>query len=141
MEVDRLFLDANVLFSAAYRPEAGLRRLWELTDVELITSAYAVEEARRNLETPAQRTSLNELLDAVKILAVSPGTLSLPLAIDLPENDRPILAAAIGARSTHLVTGDVKAFGKYYGQMVEGVLILPLAVYLRECTGGFQTRP
>lgn len=129
--MDRLFLDANVLFSAAYRLEAGLRRLWGLTDVELITSAYAVEEARHNLETPAQRASLGELLDAVTILAIPPGALPLPPAVELPENDRPILAAAIGAQATHLLTGDVKAFGKYYGQTVEGVLILPPAAYLR----------
>lgn len=129
--MDRLFLDANVLFSAAYRPEAGLRRLWGLTDVELITSAYAMEEARRNLETPDQRASLGELLDTMKSLAVPPGSPPLPPVVELPESDRPILAAAIGARATHLLTGDVKAFGKYYGQTVEGVLILPPAAYLR----------
>jgi len=136
--VDRLFLDANILFSAAYRPEAGLRRLWGLTDVELITSAYAVEEARRNLETPDQRAALSELLDAVTILAVPPSSPPLPPAVELPENDRLILAAAIGARATHLLTGDVKAFGKYYGQTVEGVLILPPATYLRARLKGRQ---
>lgn len=50
--MDRLFLDANILFSAAYRPDAGLRRLWEVPNVELVTSAYAGEEARRNLDLP-----------------------------------------------------------------------------------------
>jgi len=28
--MDRLFLDAHVLFSAAYRPNAGLLKLWKL---------------------------------------------------------------------------------------------------------------
>lgn len=27
--MDKLFLDANILFSAAYRSNAGLLRLWE----------------------------------------------------------------------------------------------------------------
>ena len=47
--MDRLFLDANVLFSAAYRPNAGLLRLWRLPDVVLCTGRYALEEARTNL--------------------------------------------------------------------------------------------
>ena len=53
--MDRLLLDANVLFSAAYRPAAGVARLWELERVELLTSAYAAEEARLNLMEEDQR--------------------------------------------------------------------------------------
>jgi len=63
--VDRIFLDANVLFSAAYRPDAGLARLarlWRLEGVELITSAYAAEEAKLNLTEEDQRARLTELL-------------------------------------------------------------------------------
>jgi uncharacterized protein len=45
----RVFLDANILFSAAYRQDSGIVRLWRLTDVTLITSQYALEEATRNL--------------------------------------------------------------------------------------------
>src|SRR6266581_2193596 len=48
--VHRLFLDANILFSAAFRARAPLRRLWNRPDVELITSAYAVAEAERHLD-------------------------------------------------------------------------------------------
>jgi uncharacterized membrane protein HdeD (DUF308 family) len=43
--LDRVFLDANVLFSAAYRADAGLGRLWNLKDVALValgTVALAV---------------------------------------------------------------------------------------------------
>jgi len=47
--LDRIFLDANVFFSAACLELSGLARLWTLEDVELLSSAYAVEEARRNL--------------------------------------------------------------------------------------------
>jgi predicted nucleic acid-binding protein len=53
----RLFLDANVLFSAAYRPEAGLVRLWTLKDVVLCTSHYAAEEASLNLSDDVQNFS------------------------------------------------------------------------------------
>lgn len=130
--MDRVFLDANVLFSAAYRPDAGLRRLWGLTDVELVTSPYAVAEAHRNLDTAQQRGALQTLLDSVTVLAVLPDLPPLPPAVALPEKDRPILAAALHVKATHLLTGDSKDFGHYYGQIVGGVLILRPATYLRQ---------
>ena len=51
--MDRLFLDANVLFSAAYRPSAGLLIFWKLAGVQLLSSRYAVAEALANLDEPA----------------------------------------------------------------------------------------
>ena len=56
--MDRVFLDANVLLSAALRPKAGLLRLWTLANAALITSDHAIEEARRNLDAPGQRARL-----------------------------------------------------------------------------------
>jgi predicted nucleic acid-binding protein len=128
--VDRLFLDANILFSAAYRPEAGLRRLWALADVVLLSSVYALEEARVNLPELVQRTRLAELTQRLQ-LVVSASIRPLPTNIHLPPKDQPILLAAITARATHLLTGDVRDFGPYYGQTVEGVLIVPPAVYFQ----------
>jgi predicted nucleic acid-binding protein len=129
--VDRVFLDANILFSAAYRPDAGLRQLWSVPDVELVTSAYAVEEARRNLDRPEQRVALEGLLQSVQVLPATPGDPSLTVPIDLAEKDRPILAMAVATRATHLLTGDVQHFGRYYGQTIMGVRILPPVAYLR----------
>jgi len=59
--MDRLFLDANILFSAAYRAKAGLLVFWKLKSVVLCSSRYAVEEARINLDEEAQRRRLDEL--------------------------------------------------------------------------------
>jgi len=42
----------------------------------------------------------------------------LPGGIALPEKDRPILLAAIEARATHLITGDKRLFGKYFGKRI-----------------------
>lgn len=128
--MDRLFLDANILFSAAYRPQAGLRRLWELGDVDLVTSSYALEEARVNLQEPMQRECLEQLAHTMRIIA-SFVNRPLPEGVPLPDKDRPILLAAIDAQTTHLLTGDFRDFGLYYGHVVEGVLILPPADYLR----------
>ena len=127
--MDRLFLDANVLFSAAYRPDAGLLRLWKLDDVVLCSSRYALEEARANLDEDAQRARLNKLADAVHWFEA--GQRRLPEAISLPEKDVPVLLAAIEARATHLLTGDVRHFGPYFGKRIEGIAIMLPGGYLR----------
>ena len=128
--MDRLFLDANVLFSAAYRLDSGLERLWKLSDVELVTSEYAAEEARVNLTEDTQRHRLSRLLATINILpAIPAGT--LPSEVDLPEKDRPILLSAIEVHATHLLTGDKEHFGKYFGRDIGGVRILLPGDYLR----------
>lgn len=127
--MDRLFLDANVLFSAAYRSDARLRELWAAKDVKLVTSSYAVEEARRNLNSPEQREELEKLMRKMEVLASSPA--ERPVTIDLPQKDRPILLAAIESKAGYLITGDFTHFGKYYRKTVEGVLILTPSEYLQ----------
>jgi hypothetical protein len=48
--MDRLFPDANVLFSAAHSAKAGLLQFWKLKNVVLCFSRYALEEASINLK-------------------------------------------------------------------------------------------
>lgn len=131
---DRVFLDANVLFSAAYRETAGLRQLCELDDTRLLTSGYALEEARRNLESEQQLRALNRLTEALELVGEAPGR-KLPSGLDLPDKDRPILQAALEAGATHLLTGDVTDFGTLMGTEVEGVCIERPGVYLRQRSG------
>jgi predicted nucleic acid-binding protein len=119
----RLFLDANVLFSASWRKDAGFLRFWRLADVELVTSRYAVEEVLRNLDDPEVRTRLKNLLIQTTIVAEGDPD-EVPALLALVEKDRPILAAAIRARATHLITGDRRDFGKLFGKTVRGVLIV-----------------
>lgn len=128
--MDRLFLDANVLFSAAYRDRAGLLRFWELPDVQLITSSYAIEEARANLDADVQRARLDGLAKGLSILAQAPRDRPLPGVPGLPAKDRPILLAAIDAGASHLVTGDVAHFGRWMGKVVHGVKIVRPSAYL-----------
>ena len=94
--MDRVFLDANVLFSAAWREESGLLRLWNLPDVKLLTSTYALEEARINLRTPTQRLRLARLVERVEIISTV-RSLRLPAGLVLPAKDQPILSGAIQA--------------------------------------------
>lgn len=120
--MDRLFLDANVLFSAAYRPNAGLLRLWKLKNVVLCSSRYAIEEARVNLSDEEQGARLNTLSELIHLFEAGSGP--LPRGISLPERDAPILLAAITADATHLLTGDVRHFGPYFGKKIEGIVIV-----------------
>jgi uncharacterized protein len=126
----RVFLDANVLFSAAYRQGAGLLNLWKVADVELVTSGYAAEEARRNLDTPDRRARLERLLAAVAIVAEAPSTM-LPTHVLLPNKDEPILRAAIATGATHLLTGDLRDFGRLLGRRIGGVLVQTPSEFLR----------
>ena len=132
--MDRLFLDANILFSAAYREGSGITQLWTLPCVTLITSPYAIEEARRNLRHQDQQHRLSALLSSVVIHRDYPDEALILNSIDLRPKDRPILAAAIGARSDYLITGDYRDFSAFYGKRINGVLILPPSDYLLSYT-------
>jgi len=135
--MDRVFLDANVLFSAASTPDSGLRALWSLAGVDLVTSEFAPEEARRNLlvHQPGSIAALDELSARVSVTSGIPAKSVLPRGIAIADKDRPILAAAVAALCTHLLTGDTRHFGSLYGRKVQGVLIVTPAQYLRKREG------
>lgn len=132
MKKDILFLDANILFSAAYREQSGLLKLWQIKSVKLISSAYAVEEVRRNLNTPSQNERLDKLLKCLTQILPYHTDTDLPKNVTIREKDKPILLSAISAKADFLITGDVRDFGKFYGKKVKGVIILPPSEYLNK---------
>jgi uncharacterized protein len=129
--LDRVFLDANVLSSAGYLERSGLIRLWSLSDVELVSSGYAIEEARRNLafDRPDALPRFTLLTEALST-ADAPQGLTLPKNVTLDSKDQPILMAAIHGRCKYLLTGDARHFGDLYGKRIAGVLVLRPAQYL-----------
>ena len=128
--MDRIFLDANVLFSAAYLELSGLARLWTLGDVELLSSAYAVEETRRNLAIDRTEALLRlERLTAAVSPVDAPRSLKLPANIRLDQKDQSILLAAIHGKADYLLTGDARHFAHLYGKQIKGVLVLRPAQY------------
>lgn len=133
--MDRIFLDANLLFSAAYHSDSGLLEFWRLKDVTLCSSRYALEEARLNLEEIQQQKRLDR--SASRLELFDSAASHLPRDISLPEKDAPILLAAIEARATHLITGDMRHFGKFFGKKIAEISILLPADYLR----GRRSRP
>lgn len=126
----RVFLDANVLFSAAYRADAGLARLWKLSEVQLLSSAYALAEARANLDHDAQQRRLDKLAQKLELIPETTLPMALPHDCRLPEKDLPILRAAVHGRAAVLVTGDLRHFGPYFDQTLAGVLIQTPARFL-----------
>lgn len=131
--MDRLFLDTNVLFSAAYRADAGLFQFWKLKNVILCSSRYAVEEARVNLREDSRQPRLAKLSRVLHLF--DPDVKERPADLSLPEKDVPILLAAIEAAATHLITGDVRHFGPYFGNSIKGILVLTPAEYLKQAAG------
>jgi uncharacterized protein len=127
--MDRLFLDANVLFSAAYRESSGLLRLWKLRDVALCTSRYALGEARINLADENQRQRLTALAATLDFAEAAES--ELPRGVSLPDKDIPILRAAKEARASYLLTGDLRHFGPYFGKRVRNITIVSPAEYFR----------
>lgn len=128
--MDRVFLDADVLYCAAYLEDSRLDRLWKLGNVELLSSAYAVEEARRNLALDRLSALARlERLTAALTVVNAPQGLRLPQAVRLDPKDQPILRAAIDARADYLLTGDGRHFGHLYGKRVEDVMVLRPAQY------------
>lgn len=123
MSVDRVFLDANILFSVGYgSPGLGhLRERAQKGQCLLLASGFVIEEARRNLDHPAQLKRLDYFLTHVQIILEADP--SIPCPIDLAEKDRPVLMAAISAKADFLLTGDKQHFGKYFGQTIGGVKI------------------
>ena len=130
----RVFLDANVVFTAAHNPpgkaalliELGGRGLWEVW-----SSRLAAEEARRNLarKFPQCLESLSTLLRGVRL---SEHQADLYFPEGLARKDRPIFQAALACRATHLLTGDLKDFGRFMNrpEQTAGICIQTVAEFL-----------
>lgn len=127
----RLFLDANVLVSAALRPASAISGLWELDCDRLLGSPHVIAEARRNVNDPDACARLETLLAAVVVLPNEPADFEIEGDPPLPSKDRPVLLAAIVSGSDYLLTGDLSHFGPLMGTSVHGVRILLPGAYLR----------
>jgi len=125
----RLFLDANVLFSAVLSPEGAASNLFAFAGAgacELVTSALVVAEATRNLRAKASEAldRGERLIALVGIVVEADARLVGRMAVALPAGDRPVLAAALGCRATVLVTGDRRHFGSLFGRHFGGTVVL-----------------
>ena len=136
----RLFLDANVLFTAAHNPEGKAALLFQqgqLELVQLLSSAYAIEEARRNLvrKFPACLDRFEALVGGLGSVAERlPGAGLDPASpAGLPEKDWPIVRAAHACQADSLITGELRDFGALMNapERCGGLLIQTVADWLQ----------
>lgn len=107
----RVFLDANILFSAALGG-ASFTLLWELSRagrLTLLTSRYCRVEAERNLsrKRPEVLVMFASLLEQV---AEVPEARNGATGVELPDKDRPVYRAALSCKADVLLTGDTTHF-------------------------------
>ena len=111
----RVFLDANVVFTAVHNPEGkaalvielGGRGLWDV-----YSSRFAVEEARRNIARKFPQC-LHVLMTILRGVRLVEHRVDLYFPEGLARKDQPIFQAALACRATHLLTGDLKDFGRF----------------------------
>jgi len=124
----RIFLDANILFSAA-NPSGSIRQLVNIVREaghQCWADEQVIREAHRNLflkqreRIPDFERLLTEIHCAGK---PSDAPFVQLIEAPLPENDRQVLAAAIALECDAFVTGDQAHFGPLYGKTVKGVRI------------------
>ena len=127
----RIFLDANVLFSAAHRTEGSVRVFFRLAEAgvcELLASPYVLDEARRNIarKHPEKASELEQLIARIAICQeATADEVRWARSTGLPEKDAPILAAAAHAKADFLVSGDRADFGSLYERQLRGLEVLP----------------
>jgi predicted nucleic acid-binding protein len=130
----KIFIDANLLFTAAYSPQGKAADVLRSSFV-LVTSEYAAEEARRNIQAkrPSAVAELEKILTSIQIVA-SAQSETCPL--DLPSKDQPIFLAALKFGATHLLTGDIKDFGPFMNRPNEtcGIIIQTVTDFLGSLT-------
>jgi predicted nucleic acid-binding protein len=130
----RLFLDANILFTAAHNAAGKASLVIELGEAglwRLISSAYAMEEARRNIARKYP-DRLQRLQTLTRDLALAPADAAIPCPASLPEKDCPIYRAAITCKADILLTGDIRDFGFLMNDRskADGLLIQTVADFL-----------
>ena len=130
----RLFLDANILFTATHNPAGKAALIIELGGQghrDLFSSPYALEEARRNLERkfPQSLDSLNTLLQGIHLVE---HRTDLLYPEGLAQKVQPIFQAALACQAPHLLSGDLKNFGPIMNQPDNtfGIYILTIAEFL-----------
>ena len=127
----KVFLDANILFSASFPKRlladflSGLER-----HAVLLTNVYAQTEAERNVaaKAPKRLIAYQELAKRLQVVPL----LVFGLDVEPAEKDRPILCGAIAAHADYLLTGDKKDFGHLYGNTIRGVKIVSVQLLLAD---------
>lgn len=111
----KVFLDATILFSAAFSAKRASRELLRLAQqgkVDLVTSQIAITETERNLATKSDEGLLlfQVLMERLPITVLeNPSRIAVEQAAKYTAlKDAPIVAGAIEAEADYLATFDRK---------------------------------
>lgn len=115
MRKSKVFLDASVLFSAAYSASGAARELFRLAQIgrlTLLTNEFALDETRRNLraKVPHALPLFEQLIQSeiMNIVGDPRGAAILEAAAYTELKDAVIVAGALATRANFLVTYDRK---------------------------------
>lgn len=138
----QVFLDANILFSAAIGSES-CNLLWEIQSktktMSLLTSRHCWLEAQINIERKKPH-ALDRLNTLAKEITISHQPLSISLNHLQPlihVKDFPVLAAAIQLKADVLITGDLKHFGPLFANRTLGIVVCTIKDFLLAGPKGF----
>jgi predicted nucleic acid-binding protein len=127
----RVFLDANILFSASF-PKSHLAGFLDQLQQHavLLTNTYATTEAGRNIaaKQPARLAAHGQFVTSLTLVP----TRVFDAGVTLADKDRPILCGAISGSADYLLTGDKRDFGHLFGKTVRGVKIVSVQLLLAE---------
>ena len=129
MEKLKVFLDSNVIFSAAYSGKEKSRsylffELQTLNIIKIYISNLVKFESIHNIKIkkPEKLDFLNELLSKADI--IEDVDVYYEFAKNLPENDRIILSSAVYHDIDFFITGNTKDFLTFYNKKLKNTLIL-----------------
>lgn len=133
----KVFLDANILFSSSLDGSilhgfiSGIK-----TKVSFYSNEHALIEAQRNLKIkfPNRMNILHQFIKQIEF--VNSKSFSVIKMSEIQElvrdKDVPILLGAYSASCSHLLTGDKRDFGKYFGKKILGIKIVSPELLARE---------
>jgi len=127
----RIFLDANILFSASFPKSRLAEFLGELQrHAVFLTNAYAKAESERNIaaKQPERLAAHEKFVASLEVIPLQ----MFDTGVKLAEKDQPILCGAIAGGADFLLTGDKKDFGPLFGKRVRGVKIVNVQMLLAE---------
>jgi len=120
----KVFLDANILFSASSVTSVTRKLLMAvLCNGQAVTGSHAWEEALRNIRRKRPE-NLPNLHDLKAQVSITYAFTTFSEGSSLPDEDKPILGGAIAAGCTHLWTSDKRHFVSLYGKRIQGVSIV-----------------
>lgn len=110
----RLFLDANIFFTATYSSQGASRALFDLAQqkkILLTTNTYALAEAKKNIEYKIGNQSLPLFFHLISLL-IRVSTTEIKIndrkkyKTFIEEKDIPILLGALQTKTDYLITLD-----------------------------------